>query len=459
MAVLCSNSFTGVSIASVSLLCYAVTVQMRTETSATGTDISPRRFGALGYIKITVFGFALTALWSCLHSIILQVRLLDFVAESRVNTYLGILTGSGLVLAMLVQPIAGAISDRSGLKWGRRRPYILLGTILAIIFLPAIGLCGSYIVFFAVIYCLLQVSSNMAQGPYQAFIPDFVPEGKRGVASGVKSLLEIVGGIALLRLIAPLMEHYSAGEGGYWLWLALGILSFLLLATMLFTVLTVKEQPGTGGPRFPLLPALHSSFKIDVKASPYFIRFLVSRLLILMAFAIIQRFAFYYFKYFTGIAHPVEATADLLIVVGICMLISAYPAGRLSDRIGRRPVVISSGLLGAIGILLPFFSHSYEYMMLYGGLLGISGGAFMSTNWALATDLIPEGEEARYLGLTNLATAGGAALALFIIGPVIDFFNGYSPGLGYRAMLLVCFLCFVIGSVLLINNKQRAHTR
>ena len=431
---------------------------MRTVASNTGTIINPKGFGSVGYIKITIFGFALSALWNSLHSIILQVRLLDFVAESQVNTYFGIITGSGLILAMVVQPIAGAISDRSNFSWGRRRPYVLLGTIFAILFLPGIGFFSSYVAIFTII-CLLQISSNTAQGPYQAFIPDFVPEGKRGVASGVKGLLEIVGGVALLRLIAAFMDRYSAGEEGYWLWLALGVLAIVLLGAMLATIVTVKEQPGAGGYRVPLLPALYRSFKIDVKASPYFIQFLVSRLLILMAFAVMQRFAYYFLKYFVGIANPAAVTADLLIVVGVCMLISVYPAGRLSDRIGRRPVVVSSGLLGALAILLLFFSHSYGYIMLCGGLLGISGGAFMSTNWALATDLIPKGEEARYLGLTNLATAGGAALGLFTIGPMIDFFNGYSPGLGYQVMLIACFIYFVVGSALLMKVRARAYPR
>ena len=71
----------------------------------------------------------------------------------------------------------------------------------------------------------------------------------------------------------------------------------------------------------------------------------------------------------------------------------------------------------------------------------------MSSNWALATDLVPRTEAARYLGLTNLATAGGAALAR-LIGIGIDFFNGYSPGLGYKFMLLVCLAYFIAGSAL-----------
>jgi len=89
-----------------------------------------------------------------------------------------------------------------------------------------------------------------------------------------------------------------------------------------------------------------------------------------------------------------------------------------------------------------------------GGLVGISFGAFMSTNWALATDLVAKGEGGRYLGLTNLATAGGAALAR-LIGPVIDFFNTCSLGLGYSIMLLACFIYFLVGSLLLLKIRGR----
>ncbi len=426
---------------------------MRKVVSNTDTHTSTNGFHSIDYIKITILGFGLTALWSSLHSIILPLRLLDFVPEALKNTYLGYLTFTGLILAMAVQPIAGAISDRSGFAWGRRRPYILVGMLLALLFLPGIGFCGSYVAIL-LIYCLLQISCNTAQGPYQGFIPDLVPEGKRGLASGVKSLLELLGGVAVVRLIAYFMGHYSAGEGGSWLWLSLGALAIVLLGAMLTTILTVKERPGTGGPRLPLLPTLYKSFHIDVKANRDFIWFLGSRMLMGIPGVILQTFALYYLMDVVGIANPVAATADLLIVVGVCLLATVYPAGRLSDRVGRKPIVVFSGLLGALGIALLFFSQSYMHIILCGALLGIANGAFLSTSWALATDLVAKGEEARYLGLANLALAGGSALAR-LIGPVIDFFNTISPNLGYSVMLLVCFVCFVAGSLLLLKIKGR----
>ncbi|MFC1913012.1 MFS transporter [Chloroflexota bacterium] len=411
------------------------------------------RFGPADYIKITVLGFALTALWQSLHTIILPLRLLDFVAESQKNTYLGLLAFTGLVLAMAVQPIAGAISDRSGFRWGKRRPYILIGMILAMLFLPGIGFSGSYAAIF-IVYCLLQISSNAAQGPYQAFIPDLVPTGRRGLASGVKTLLEILGGVALIYPLALFMDRYAAGDGGYWLWLVLGALAVVLLGGMLATVLMVKEPAGVAGPRLPLLSNLYKSFHIDVKVNHDFIWFLVSRLLVFMAFATLQAFTLYFLRDVVGIASPAEATAEFSIVAVVGMLAAVYPAGYLSDRVGRRPVLVASGLFSALGILLVFlFKDNFTVIVICGGLIGLSSGAFMSTNWALATDLVAKGEEARYLGLTNLATAGGAALAR-LVGPVIDFFNAHSANLGYSVMLLICFVYFVAGALLLLKVGQ-----
>ncbi len=85
-------------------------------------DNSSAIFRRRDYVRITLFGFAVTALWQSLHTIILPIRLLDFVPEAQKNTYLGLLTLFGLLLAMLYQPVIGAVSDRSALAPGEASP-------------------------------------------------------------------------------------------------------------------------------------------------------------------------------------------------------------------------------------------------------------------------------------------------------------------------------------------------
>jgi MFS family permease len=412
------------------------------------------RFRAADYLKITILGLALAAIANVMHAIILPIRVQDMVGDAQKSTYLGLLTFAGLLIAIIIQPVIGAISDRSGFRWGRRRPFILAGCTVAIVFLLGTGLVGGYAGLF-ILWCLTQSSLNTAQGPFQAFIPDLAPENKRGLASGVKNLLEIAGGVALLQLTGSLMSNYSSTDGSRWLWFSLGALALVLAATLLITVLTVREKPAQGGLSRPDITTLYESFRINLKSSPGFVKFLLSRLLFVMSLTTLQSFALYYFQDVVGMANPAGVTADLITAVGIAMLVVVYPAGRFSDRIGRQPILVACGLLGAAGITLIYFFHGYEMILFAGSLIGIAAGAFLSTNWALATDLIPREEAGRYLGLANLASAGGGALAR-LIGPVIDFSNRQADGLGYTVMLGLCGVYFVLSSILIwrIRGKK-----
>ncbi len=121
-----------------------------------------RRLSRSDCVKISLFGLAANALWQCLHIIIIPLLVLDFVGESQKNTYLGILTFCGLFLAMVSQPIAGAFSDRHNLKWGKRRPYILSGGLIAFIVLSGFGLLAT-VLGIALILTMIMVKERSAQ--------------------------------------------------------------------------------------------------------------------------------------------------------------------------------------------------------------------------------------------------------------------------------------------------------
>jgi MFS family permease len=414
---------------------------------STGTN----RFRAIDYFKITALAIALAGLGNGMHAIILPLRVQELAGQAQQSTYLGLITFVGLVVAILVQPVAGTISDHSGFRWGRRRPFILVGIGTAIFLLVGFGFAGDFVVLF-IIWCLIQASLNIAQGPYQAFIPDLVPEGNRGLASGVKGFLEILGGVALLRIIGYFMERYNALTGEIWFWRSLGTICLVLVVTLLITLIFVKESPGKGSLKRIDSSLIFQSFRINLRTNSKFVLYLFSRLLFMMALTTIQTFALYYFQDVIKIPNAVGATSNLITTVGIAMLIVVYPAGRFSDKIGRQPILAASGFLAAAGTGLIFFFHNYQMVLFAGVLIGIATGAFLSTSFALATDLIPPGEAARYLGLANLASAGGGALAR-LIGPVIDFFNGQTSGLGYSVMLGATFVYFLVSSFMILRIK------
>ena len=136
------------------------------------------------------------------------------------------------------------------------------------------------------------------------------------------------------------------------------------------------------------------------------------------------------------------------------MLGSTYPAGRLSDRLGHRSVALVSGFISAAGIVLLFFFQSYQVLLIAAVLMGLGFGGLMSSNWALAVVLVPGEDTGKYIGLVNLATAGGSALAR-LNGPIIDFFNARSPGSGYTAMLAIAFASLIISCTLMRGIKKR----
>ena len=417
---------------------------------ATATD-QPARFRGIDYVKINILVLAIAGLWQSMHILILPQRLLDFVSEAQKNTYLGWLSFTGLLLAMMVQPIAGAISDKFGFKWGKRRPYIMAGCLGALLLLPGIGLAETYIALF-IVYSLLQISANTALGPFQAFIPDMVPPARRGLASGVKGILEILGVIIVLIPVGLFIDRYASGGSNFWLLPSLGLIAFLLLATMLATLISVKEAPAVRSGEVSPGKTAMQTFNFKIGQNRGFFWLLVSRFFTYMSFATVQQFAFYYLSDVKAVTSVGISTALLVVSAGLGILLLSPIAGFISDRTGRKPIVFLAGITGAIGIVAMHFSHTLGFIALSAAIIGAAMGLHYSSNWALAADLVPPDEAARYLGLTNLATAGGAAVAR-LIGPVIDFFNSYQPGSGYDVMLAACFVYFILGSLLVLKVK------
>ncbi|MFQ6057721.1 MAG: MFS transporter [Anaerolineae bacterium] len=404
-----------------------------------------KRLRPLDYFNINVYWFALSYLWNSLGPIILPALVPPLVPAALKGSALGLLTSVGLVVAIVVQPVAGAISDRSTFRWGRRRPYILVGTLFDLLFLLGIGLSGRYWFLFAS-YFLLQFSSNVAHGPYQGIIPDLVPEDKRGAASGAKQLLEILGVITTSLITGRLMGQGRVG-------LALGSIMGLLMLFMLITVLGVREEPVARAVEAPqrqvgrwpgfedwVLRVLRLLFH-----SPDFFWWLVSRLFILLGINLVRNFALYFVSDVLKLPNPLAAVGDLLAVLAVVILFVVYPSGHLSDRLGRKPLILFSGLVGAVGALLLLFARSYNDLLIYGGVLGLSIGVFLAVNWAWGTDLIPREEAGRYLGISNIATAGAGVVA-GLGGPLLDFFNLRRPGLGYTALFITAALCYLLGT-------------
>jgi len=400
------------------------------------------------YVTMNVYWFGLAFMWNGLHPIVLPALLLRFVPESLKNTYLGGMTFAGLVLAMAIQPLAGGLSDHTRSRWGRRRPWILAGTLLDLLFLAGMALAGGYWGLLAA-YLLLQVASNGAHGPAQGFIPDLVPEERRGLASGIKNLFDM-GGLVVASLVTGQLMSNGAPT------LAFALIGGVLAASALVTLLATPERPSSS----PAAPAarynLRDILRVDLYRYPDYTRLIVSRFLILLGIYAVQGFAQYYIRDVLGVPNPAEVTGNLMATIGLALTLLVFPAGLLSDRVGRRGLNLLAGALAAVGIFLLIFVRDVASLYLFGGIIGIATGIFVSVNWALATDLIPQEEAGKYLGLSNLATAGSGA-ASRLAGPLIDGLNALRPGayLGYPALFLLASASTLLGTLLMLRIRKR----
>ncbi|MGC8837261.1 MAG: MFS transporter, partial [Anaerolineae bacterium] len=184
---------------------------------------------------LSVYFFGLSFLWNGLSIVLLPMLVAPLVPEAWKNSYLGLLSSAGLALAALVQPLSGHLSDRTTTPWGRRRPWILAGTLGDFLCLALLGTAGGFPALVAG-YLLLQVSSNVAHGPAFGLIPDLVPPERRGAASGAKGLAEIAGLIAGSLVTGHLVGQGRPGAG-------IAAIALVLAAALAGTLWGVQEEP------------------------------------------------------------------------------------------------------------------------------------------------------------------------------------------------------------------------
>lgn len=421
------------------------------------------RFGAT--LCLSSFWFGISFLWGSFLSVVLPFILLPdhpgpgnpaLVAAAGKNTALALLEGLGLVLAIAVQPAAGAWSDRLRTRWGRRRPLIVAGAAGGVASL--LLLVGAQSFWWVVgVYCVLQFCMNVGQGAYQGLMPDSVAAEQRGSASGwlgVATLSGQVAGVIAGGLLAPRA--------------ALVPIAAVVALTALLTAVGVSEPPLPPRPsgsraRRATLSGLRG-YLAEFHSHPDFCWVVLSRFLAYTGLACIQRFAanylrdsFHEYRLFgVDLRGPQLATAIVFAVVILCGLLATYPAVRLSERTGRRAILVAATILGAAGSALFLVADSLTVVVLDATLIGIAFGMLVSVDWAFMVDLAPRDRSGKFLGFSNVATAGAQAAAPFVLGPVIDLVNHGSGRGGYK-VLFICSATFMLaGGAVLLQVRKRS---
>ncbi len=198
-------------------------------------------------ITISIFWFALNFHWAALGIIILPSQVFKLVGPLHQGESLAFVLVPGAFVALFANPLFGMLSDQMHgrlASWGRRRPYILVGTLVNVIGLG--WMAGARdIPTLTLAYILVQFASNAAQAPFHALLPDLVPAQQRGLASGVMGMLMIggnIGGVVVSGLFVDATKPLHVYQQS--LWIIYGLIIIVMLIFMCVTIITVREKAG-----------------------------------------------------------------------------------------------------------------------------------------------------------------------------------------------------------------------
>jgi MFS family permease len=397
-------------------------------------------------LRISAFWLGLTAIDGAVGLFITNRLEFDhLVPTADVGTSMLRITAIGAIVGIIIQPTVGYISDYTVSRWGRRKPYIVFGSLLDVVFLLGIA-TGSSVLMLAAFFLLLQVSTNIARGPFQGYVPDLVAEPQVGMASGMVGLMQVVGNVTGFLLVA-----LSVG---------LGVMPLSLVAVALVELVTMASvvlKVGKGMPPRPRrgkswTTIARETWATDILRERSYVWLLVSRLLFLLGGSLLVNFVLIYLGRAYGMSKD-EANSMFVAVLAAVVIASALailPASRLSDRAGRKPLIFAACAGGAVGSAIIALTPSIPIAILGAALFGAANGSFLAVDWALMTDIIPRASAGRYMGMSNVATGSAGPLSIALGGIVLDFVTrAGNEALSPRVVFILAVAFFSMAAVTL----------
>jgi MFS family permease len=375
--------------------------------------------------RLCALNAGIQLVWGAILAVSLQARSIELAPGAGVQTYAS-LASLGALLATVVQLLAGRLSDRRRRRVGDRRAFYTAGVALA---LPALGwfYLTPNLPGLTASFCALQIALNVALGPYQAAIPDYVVRDRRGLASSWMSAYQSIGNAAGL-IVAGFVHDLRLVA------LALGA---PLLATYRVTVAHVRSlaaQPAEGGARLALRGPLGA--------------LLLSRGLTNVGFYTLLGFLLFYVRDSLGVAGTAvqTQTALLFLTFTLSAVGGATLAAKPTDRYDKRLVVTAANV--ALVAALALFAAAPGLGLAYAAslLAGAAWGAFVTADWALASAVLPAGAMATAMGIWNVATTLPQVVAPALTAPLVLRFDALRPGLGPRAAIVVALGEFTLGA-------------
>jgi maltose/moltooligosaccharide transporter len=366
-----------------------------------------------------------------------------FIAMFTGNAIIqGLMGGTYSIEGMVIQPVVGALSDKSRSPWGRRRPFMLIATLISAVLLvvtPAAAALPPAVRMGGIILCifLFTVAFNVANDPYMALMPDITPEEERGRVNGTAVLFNNLAQAGILVAAGVLVKMKLLFPGAFLL------VAGLMVVTTLLTCWQVREPKAAG-------PVHVRNFREETRRAWNGLKILRQAKIALLVFAVASAGIYAVTPYLTlfvkTITHARDDSNGIIaaLVLMVSTALGVAPFGWLTDKIGAKWVtLIGCAILGAacVGALWVVTMPQIIVILV---IAGIGNGAYQGASYPLLTELVPREEVGLYTGFLSTARSLAQPATTVLTGELIN--NGHGS---YRVIFAVCAVTMFVSMAIL----------
>lgn len=344
----------------------------------------------------------------------------------------GVIMAADNILAVFLLPVFGSLSDRVNTPFGKRIPFIVLGTILSVAAMFFIPLADNQrnLVLFLILLGLVLLFMSFYRSPAVALMPDVTPRPLRSRGNAVINLTGTVGAIFALLAIRFLVKEGKTPDYSYLFWV---LIAFMVICTVIL-VLTVSEKKWGEEARaeeqsVSMKEWDESETSKEKETKPGKLPFAKKRSLIFLLISVAAWYMAYNavtsaFSRYASNVWELESGgyADCLMVATVAAVISYIPLGMLAARIGRKRSIYY-GILGlTIGFCYVGLFLSYHFAVNFGFvLIGVSWAAINVNSFPMVVEIASDGDVGKYTGYYYIFSMAGQIITPVLSGALLQF--------------------------------------
>lgn len=393
----------------------------------------------LNYKRTILVGFAfflISAFWQAYDKTIPMIMTYRFGMTQLES---GIIMALDNVLAVFMLPLFGSLSDKSKTQFGRRTPFIFIGTICAVISFIFIPFIGNVWLFIGVLLLTL-ISMATFRSPAVALMPDVTVKPLRSKANAIINLMGTAGGIMILVLgmiikvgeghMDNLFPYYVATCGI----MLIGLIVFLLTVKEPLWAREMQDAQDKLDAEAPAIEEAPATPHSKLSKSQ-----LISLLLILASVALwfmgYNAITSKYSLYADSVLHQ---SYDLTLLIAQGAAIIAYiPVGIVASKFGRKRTILAGVAMLATAFFAAIFmtANSPEFLMyIIFALAGVAWATINVNSFPMVVELAKEGDVGKYTGWYYTASMSAQILTPVLSGAIMDLFGNMSPLFPYATI-------------------------